>query len=389
MSKTKKYSIEYDKLQFEMPSSNAPGSKDFFQCKILSDSDYGNLSLNPNIVNIIFRGQSKPYILSTGHSLGPHACKINGHEIESEEKLSNCLTNTGKYFSLNDTKSDRDFSLITHAIISQIPRTVSFPGKINNLFIPVSGIDKYPDKTKTYYKYGKTTGVTSAKIFLMLQNQKAQDTLSKCKIKSGKSNIYQIPDYENNCLRVISHSSNGVDDNITNKDFLLVHGEDFYINTHFNEELEIEPNYQLYIYLAGFLSYLGFESNTHNKTVLANIIKSNSIGTKWFETKRVGWVSLMGDSGSGFYSVDTDETGNQTAQLLGINVEGCTMINIRQLSNPVKLTENIQINWDKSKSQLTIGNWEILSAQKCSLAHSIPHIGQMIEEIVGEPVVLE
>ncbi len=389
MSKTKKYSIEYDKLQFEMPSSNAPGSKDFFQCKILPESDYGNLSLNPNIVNITFRGQSKPYILSTGHSLGPHACKINGHEIEPEEKLLNCLLNSGKYFSLNDTKSDRDFSLISHTLISQIPRSVSFPGKINNLFIPVSGVDKYPDKTKTYYKYGKTTGVTSAKIFLMLQKPKTQDILSKCKIKSGKSNIYQIPDYENNCLRVISHSSNGVDDNITRKDFLLVHGKDFYTNTQFNEELEIEPNHQLYIYLAGFLGYFGYESNAQNKSVLANIIKTNSIGTKWFEAERVGWVSLMGDSGSGFYSIETDELENQTAQLLGINVEGCTMITVRQLSNPTKLTGLISVIWDKTKSKLTIGNYEILSAQKCSLAHSIPHIEKMMEEIVGESICIE
>ena len=54
----------------------------------------------------------------------------------------------------------------------------------------------------------------------------------------------------------------------------------------------------------------------------------NNIGTKWFKAQRIGWVSLMGDSGSGFYSVETNEQGHQTAQLLGINVEGCTMIKV-------------------------------------------------------------
>lgn len=380
MSKLKKYPIAYDKI----PGSNVPGSNNFYQCKVLPESEYGNLSLNPNLINITYQHQTKPYILSTGHSLGPHTCKINGETIEPDSSLHNVLTSSGKYFSLNDTKSDRDFSLISHDIISQMSRVVSFPGKFDNLSIPVTRIDRSPDKTKTYYKYGKTTGVTSAKIFLMLQKTKAKEILSKCKIQSGQTNIYQIPDNANNQLTVISHTSNGIDDNITNKDFLLTHDESFYINPQFDESLQIEPNHQLYIYLAGFLNYLGYESNAHNKSVLSNLIKSNAIGTKWFEARRVGWVSLMGDSGSGFYSVDYDESGNQSAQLAGINVEGCTMMKVRQIKKPKELIPNIFVYWDEAKSQLTIGNYEILSAQKCSLAHSIAHIEQMMRDLTGK-----
>lgn len=384
MSKLKKYPITYE----QKAGSNTPGSNNFFQCKILPESDYENLSLNPNLINITFRGVTKAYILSTGHSIGPYACKINRQDIEPDLSLSNVITNSGKYYSLNDTKFDRDFSLISHDIIGQIPRTVSFPGKFDNLAIPVTCIDLEPDKNKTYYKYGKTTGVTSAKIYLMLQKPRAKQLLSECKIKSGKHNIYQIPDYTNGTLTVISHASNGIDDNIANKDFLLTHDESFYINPEFDESLQIEPNFQLYIYLAGFLGYLGYESNESNKKVLLNLIKSHGIGTKWFEAQRIGWVSLMGDSGSGFYSVNTDESGTQSAQLAGINVEGCTMIKVRQIKKPKELMPNIFVYWDDNKSQLIIGNYEILSAQKCSLAHSISRIEQVMRDLTGETLLI-
>ena len=166
----------------------------------------------------------------------------------------------------------------------------------------------------------------------------------------------------------------------------MVHDESFYINTQFNESLLIEPNYQLYIYLAEFLNYFGYESSADNKKVLSDIINTNRIGIKWFDTKRVGWVSLMGDSGSGFYSVNSDEFGNQFAQLVGINIEGCTMIKLRPVKIPQALTANIFVNWDESKNQLIIGNYEIITAQKCSLVHSIAHIEQMLRDTSGEHV---
>lgn len=380
MSKLKKYPILYDKNS----SSNLPGSDNFFQCKVVSDGDYGNMSLNPNLINITFRGVTKPYILSTGHSIGPFACKINGQNIEPDDNLSNVITNSGKYYSINDTKSDRDFSLISHDIISQIPWVVCFPGKFDNLSIGVSGIDLVPDKLKSYYKYGKTTGVTSAKIFLMLQKPKAKQILSECKIKSGKISIYEIPNYSESTYTVIQVSSNGIDDNMSNKDFLLIHDENFYVNPQFNVELNIEPNYQLYIYLAGFIEYLGYESNAHNKIILSTIIKSNNVGIKLFEAHRIGWVSLMGDSGSGFYSVETDELGQQTARLLGINIEGCNMIKIKKLEKTIPISEKIFVNWNDEKYQLIIGNYEIFSAQKCSLVHSIGHIEQMMQDLTRD-----
>jgi len=382
MSKLKKYRILYE----QKAGSNVPGSNNFFKCKILPESEFGNLSLNPNQVNITFRGVTKQYILSTGHSIGPHTCKINGEEIEPDSSLANVLINSGKYFSINDSKSDRDFSLISHDIISQQARAVSFPGKFENLSIPVVGIDKTPDKSKSYYKYGKTTGVTSAKIFLMLQKPKAKEKLSHNVINFGKTNIYQIPDYLSGTLIVISYTSNETDNPITNKDFLLVHDESFYINPQFNEELQIEPNFQLYIYLAGFLKYFGYESNAKNKDILSNIINTYSIGIKWFEAQRIGWVSLMGDSGSGFYSVETDELGNQSAQLVGINVEGCTMMKVRQIKKPKELGSSLFAYWDEEKTQLIIGNHEIISVQKCSLAHSIGRIEQAMKDITGESV---
>ena len=380
MSKLKKYPIVYDKNT----SSNVPGSDNFFQCKVVSDGDYGNMSLNPNLINITFRGVTKPYILTTGHSIGPFACKINGQDIEPDDNLSNVITNSGKYYTINDTKSDRDFSLVSHDIISQIPRVVTFPGKFDNLSIGVSGIDLEPDKFKSYYKYGKTTGVTSAKIFLMLQKPKAQQILAECKTQSGKTSIYEIPNYSESTYTIIQVSSNGVDDNMTNKDFLLTHDENFYVNPHFNAELYIEPNYQLYIYLAGFIEYLGYESNANNRTVLSTIIMGNNIGTKWFEARRIGWVSLMGDSGSGFYSVETNEQGHQTAKLLGINVEGCTMIKVKKLAKSRSSSEKIYVSWDEEKSQLVIGNYEIITAQKCSLVHSIGRIEQAMRDLTSE-----
>jgi hypothetical protein len=380
MNKLKKYPIVYDKNT----SSNVPGSDNFFQCKVVSDGDYGNMSLNPNLINVTFRGVTKPYILTTGHSIGPFACKINGLDIEPDDNLSNALTNSGKYYSINDTKSDRDFSLVSHDIISQIPRVVSFPGKFDNLSIRVSGIDLNPDKSKSYYKYGKTTEVTSAKIFLMLQKPKAQQILAECKTQSGKTSIYEIPNYSDSTYTIIQVSSNGVDDNMSNKDFLLTHDENFYVNTHFNADLNIEPNYQLYIYIAGFIEYLGYESNANNRTVLSTIIMGNNIGTKWFEAQRIGWVSLMGDSGSGFYSVEKNEQRHQTAQLLGINVEGCTMIKVKKLAKPIPSTEKIYVNWDEEKAQLVVGNYEIITAQKCSLVHSIGHIEQAMRDLTNE-----
>jgi hypothetical protein len=93
---------------------------------------------------------------------------------------------------------------------------------------------------------------------------------------------------------------------------------------------------------------------------------------------------LMGDSGSGFYSVETDEFGHKTAQLLGINAEGCTMIKVMKLLKQKESTEKIYINWNENSYQLIIGNYEILSAQKCSIVHSIGHIEQMMRDITSE-----
>lgn len=385
MSKLKKYQILYDTSfnQIE-PGSNVPSSNNYFECKFVSDGKYGNLSVNPNLVRILFKGISKQYILSTGHSIGPHACKINGNDIELDTLLLNTIINSGKYYTINNTKFDMDFSLISHDTINNIPRVVSFPGKFDNLVIPVSGIDVEPNKSKSYYKYGKTTGVTSANIFLMLQKPKAKHILASCKIKSGKINIYEIPNYSDSSYTVIQVSSNGVDDNIVNKDFLLAHDENFYDNTYFNDSLNIEPNYQLYIYLTGFIEYLGYEPNTLNKKELFDIIKTNNIGNIWFDSHRIGWVSLMGDSGAGFYSIELDERGNQTAKLLGINIEGCSMIKVVKLKSPRLITEKIFINWNCENSKLIIGNYEIISAQKCSLVHSISHIEHMMRDITKE-----
>ena len=122
---------------------------------------------------------------------------------------------------MNEPKSGDDFIIISHDIINQILRTVSFPGKFDNLAIPVTGIDLEPDKTKTYYKYGKTTGVTSAKIYLMLQQPQVKEILSECKITLGRNNIYQIPDYSDNTLLAIYLPFDGKYESILNKDFFI------------------------------------------------------------------------------------------------------------------------------------------------------------------------
>ncbi len=382
--KSNKYQIDYE----ELTGSNAPYTNGFIKCQVDLSGTYYGIEFNPNIVEITWKQITQLYILSTGHSIGPNPCKIFNQDIEYSSDLSKVLENSGRYFSINDTKTDRDFSIISHGMINSIPRVVCFPGKFSEKII-VSGIDNEPDKTKSYFKYGKTTGVTSAKIFLMLQKPKAKALLENKIAKFKNQNIYQIPNYQTKTLTVLSVPSNGVDNNITNKDYLMVHDEKFYSNTVFNEELQIEPNYQLYIYLAGFLQWFGYEPTDKNKLQIAHVINLNSIGTKWFEAERVGWVSLMGDSGAGFYSVETDESDKKSAKLLGINMEGCTMITVSQVSNPIKITKEVFISWTELKAKLIIGNWEIQSAQKCSLVQSIPHIAQTMSEMVGDKLIIK
>ena len=70
----------------------------------------------------------------------------------------------------------------------------------------------------------------------------------------------------------------------------------------------------------------------------------------------------------------------------GLNVRLGTLSD--EIKKPKELIPNIFVYWDEAKSQLTIGNYEILSAQKCSLAHSIAHIEQMIRDLTGKDFVI-
>ncbi len=100
---------------------------------------------------------------------------------------------------------------------------------------------------------------------------------------------------------------------------------------------------------------------------------------KYTANDKLTILSLMGDSGSGFYKLGSDNT----IKLLGINIGSCYMV---VLGTHQKPNLNTNVYYDEELNKLVVGQYYIEEVHKASQVLPIGTIEQFIKSIPGSVV---
>ncbi len=106
---------------------------------------------------------------------------------------------------------------------------------------------------------------------------------------------------------------------------------------------------------------------------------------KYMETNCLSLVSLMGDSGSGFYRMVNDEY----LEFVGINIGGCSMVVLSPSQDYTQNQESINnFKLDESLNKLIFGKYIIEEVHKCCQILSIDKIQELIKKNISNNIQL-
>ncbi len=333
--------------------------------KIIIENEEDNIisDVNLNSINLIIDYKNYGVILTTGHSVFYDSIVIDKISFNKVNSIKEIIE--GDFF-YRVNNQEKDYALIYSPKIKQNLNKIT----LDKDYIQSNSL-KLIDSYDVLIKNGKSTGLTYAKILFDLSSQIKKDSFELGFNKISQQNIYKIE--QDNKIILIFNLKYG--SKIC--DYLLVPSEEYYTK---RTIIENNPAHSKTNNMSSCISALKlwFTDSKINTEQIKTLVANNNIGEEYYLRKQFGWLSLQGDSGSGYYKIIED-----LAHLVGINVQGAIAITLIPGSEYYD-----DITWDFSDKKIKIKNWIVESLYKCSVVLGINTIERFIREDTGDQSIL-
>ena len=307
--------------------------------------------------------KSKILFLSTGHSFAESRYKTDTNiQIEKTNYIEQIFTNLNSniFYSLDNDFDD--FCLISFNKNLNIEQTnyLSFNG-LNHLINSVCrNMDIKFLENEILIKNGHNTGEIKTKAIInfesdvYLTSKKNKSTYFTFKI-NGRIVIISSKFASGIVVKGITSSISKLDGKPIDELKLNYQLEYYFFNT-----IKEFKNHELF-------ESLDFESIIADNNKLTEL---KSYYTKYKQTNCLSVVSMMGDSGSGFFRLMPENN----LEFVGINIGGSPMIILSEIPN-----SNIDtIHWDHSREKLVFGKYMIEEVHRSCQILSINQIEALI-----------
>lgn len=309
----------------------------FFEDKAYPHS----VNLNKLIFNYKFNDKyySKILYLSTGHSFAENTYQIDqGLKITKTDSIDNVFAPNGGNLFYSLDKGFDDFALISFGETEQNnSNKLDFEGKTLNISSVCKNMDIKFLENETFIKNGNNIGETWAKTLINFQTDSYLQSASK------NFNFYTFK-INGKIVIVQTKYPSGI----------VLKGINSRISKYNSEPItEEKNNEQLSFYFSNILKEFS------NHEIFSNILLDEKLlgyYTNYKNTNSLTIVSLMGDSGSGFYRI----IDNENLEFVGINIGSCSMMVLKQSDKkyPNKLM------WNNSLNKLVFGGYIIEEIHK-------------------------
>ncbi len=312
--------------------------------------------------------KTKLLFLSTGHSFAESQYKTNTNIIiDKNNQIEQIFTNDNSNIFYSLDNGFDDFCLLSFDSNLNIDPTnyLSFGGKDHLVNSVCRNMDIKFLENEILIKNGHNTGETKTKAIISFE--------SDVYLTSKKNKFTYFTFKINGKIVIISSKfPSGITVRGTTSTISKFNGEPIG-ETKLNEQLA-------YYFLNSIKEFrfhelfesVGFES------ILSNQVKMDelkSFYTKYRDANCLSVVSMMGDSGSGFFRLMPDNN----LEFVGINIGGCPMIILSEMTNNNNFNSN-QIYWDESLKKLVFGGKYVI--EEVHRACQVLPINQ-IEELIN------
>ncbi len=309
----------------------------FFEDKAYPHS----VNLNKLIFNYKFNDKyySKILYLSTGHSFAENTYQTDqGLKITKTDLIDNVFAPNGGNLFYSLDKGFDDFALISFGETKQNDSNkLDFEEKTLNISSVCKNMDIKFLENETFIKNGNNIGETWAKTLINFQTDSYLQSTSK------NFNFYTFK-INGKIVIVQTKYPSGI----------VLKGINSRISKYNSEPItEEKNNEQLSFYFSNILKEFS------NHEIFSNILLDEKLlgyYTNYKNTNSLTIVSLMGDSGSGFYRI----IDNENLEFVGINIGSCSMMVLKQSDKkyPNKLM------WNNSINKLVFGGYIIEEIHK-------------------------
>lgn len=335
---------------------------------------------NSNIVQINTDTIPRQIIIGCGHCTEAKQTHrlidttIYEYTTDSKNFLQHNESNNGLFYFENDNM--KDFSIFTSYSITRAKNTIIMGYTLNDVY-DVKGIKRSLKIGDKLLKNGGNTRITSGIVSFEFIGknkeilQQIQD-LDQIDIKIDTNNFIRL---QGGAMRKLT----AIYDYYVKPDldtfYKLKDDNHLYFNG--NKISEEEFFLQLYKIVAPICNSItgGDESNKLNTDDLTNICNT------YYKKKRIGWTSYQGDSGSGWYEIDTV---NKTAALTGITIAGNIGATLERFDG--KNDKKYSFDTD---GYVCIGNYRIKDFFKGSFITSVNTLEQNIQDFLGKNTSLQ
>ena len=316
-----------------------------------------SVNLNKLIFNYKFNNKyfSKILYLSTGHSFAESVYLTDqNNKIFKTNQIEQIFSETNKNLFYSSDNGFNDFALID---FGELHLNNSNKLKFENKLLNINSICKNMDikflENETFIKNGNNIGETWAKILINFQTDNYIKSIN---------NSYTFYTFKINGKIIIVKTNypsgivlKGINSRISKFNGKLVNEEKN------NEQLE----YYFSNILKDFSQHEIFTGTLFDEKLFSNYYK-------YRDTNSLSIVSLMGDSGSGFYRIIDDTN----IEFVGINIGSCSLI---VLSQSDKKFPN-KLMWNNSINKLVFGAYIIEEVHKSCQMLPIDQIEKLIKQ---------
>lgn len=337
---------------------------------VFENKDYPH-SVNLNKLYFTYKinneDKNKILFLSTGHSFAESQYKTDTNiQIDKTNLIEQIFTNSNSNIFYSLDNGFDDFCLLSFDESLDIEQTNLLPFNGSNHLI--NSVCRNMDikflENEILIKNGHNTGETKTKALINFET----DVYLTSKKKKYTYFTFKI----NGCIVIISSKfASGI----------VVKGSTSSISKFNGEPIdEIKLNQQLEYYFLNsikeFRHHELFDSVNFEK-ILSDSNKLSEIKsyyTQYKQTNSLSVVSMMGDSGSGFFRLMPDNN----LEFVGINIGGCPMIILKEDQTINSRFNPNTIYWDNTREKLVFGKYVIEQVHRACQVLPINQIEELI-----------
>lgn len=335
---------------------------------VFENKDYPH-SVNLNKLNFTYQikneEKNKLLFLSTGHSFAEAQYKTDTNiQIYKTNQIEQIFTNSNSniFYSLDNGFDDFCLLSFDESLNIEQTNTMSFNGSNHIINSVCRNMDIKFLENEILIKNGHNTGETKTKPLINFET----DIYLTSKKNKSTYFTFKINGY---IVIISSKFASGIVVKGTTSSISKFNGEPIDDNK-INQQLE----YYFFNSIKEFKNHELFESIDFEQILADNnkITELKTYYTQYKQTNSLTVVSMMGDSGSGFFRLMSDNN----LEFVGINIGGCSMIVLKE-DPSIELNSNT-IYWDNSREKLVFGKYVIDQVHRACQVLPINQIEELI-----------